>query len=336
MFGLGQGYLFKQVYSDDTLTEAWRKVRVGTPIAGVDSVTVEHFQARLFANLKTLQNDLRQRRYSPQPVKRLSISKPDGTARPLGILTVRDRIAQRAVLLVIDPLFEAGFEECSHGFRKGRSVHTALTQLSRLINLGYGWLIDFDIASCFAMINTVLLFKFIKEHLKNEELRRLIRAWLEVEAAAVERPGLRRKRETRGILQGGILSPLLANIYLDRFDKAALQRGLKLVRYADDGVVCCRSQQEAQATIKIIEKLLAKLDLAINPRKTAIQHVEKGFEYLGERFLLKHRGDGQEVVELRPVKSITPRTTVPPQRRLQAAPPTGQTYEGEDVWEPSI
>src|SRR5262252_1749727 len=120
---------------------------------------------------------------------------------------------------------------------------------------------------------------------------------------------------------GGILSPLFANIYLDRFDKAALQRGLKLVRYADDGVVCCRSQQEAQATIKIIEKLLAKLDLAINPRKTAIQHVEKGFEYLGERFLLKHRGDGQEVVELRPVKSITPRSTVPPQRRLQAAPP---------------
>src|SRR5215471_7033279 len=128
-------------------------------------------------------------------------------------------------------------------------------------------------------------------------------------------------------LQGGILSPLFANIYLDRFDKAALQRGLKLVRYADDGVVCCRSQQEAQTTLKIIEKLLAKLDLAINPRKTAIQHVEKGFEYLGERFLLKHRGHGEEVVELRPVKSVTPRSTVPLQRRLHSAPLTARLME---------
>ena len=157
-----------------------------------------------------------------------------------------------------------------------------------------------------------------------------------MEAAAVERLGLQRKRETRGILQGGILSPLFANIYLDRFDKAALSRGLKLVRYADDGVVCCRSQQEAQATLKVIEKLLAKLDLAVNPRKTAIQHIAKGFEYLGERLSLKHRGDGEEVVVLRPAKPITPTTLVPPQRRLQAAQITDQTAGNEDVWERSI
>lgn len=126
MFGMGQGNLYKQVYADDTLTEARRKVRTGTDMAEVDGVTVAHFQARLFANLKALQRDLWRRRYTPQAVKRLSIPKPDGTKRALGVLTVRDRIVQRAVLLVVEPLFDGGFEECSHGFRKERSVHTAI------------------------------------------------------------------------------------------------------------------------------------------------------------------------------------------------------------------
>jgi group II intron reverse transcriptase/maturase len=335
MFGWGQGNLYKQVYADDALTEAWRKVRLGTDLAGVDGVTIAQFQARLFANLKALQNDLYRQRYSPQPVKRLAIPKPDGTRRPLGILTVRDRIVQRAVLLVIDPLFEADFEECSHGFRKGRSVHTALTQVVRCINLGYGWIVDFDIASCFDMINTKRLFKFIKERLTNDELRRLMQAWLELEAATVERPGLRRQREARGILQGGILSPLFANIYLDRFDKAALKYGLKLVRYADDGLVCCRSQQEATATLKVIQKLLAKLDLVINLRKTVIQHVEKGFDYLGERFFIKYRGNGEEAVVVRPVKPASTQATIPPQRRLQPPPVAHQDSRDEDVWEHS-
>jgi RNA-directed DNA polymerase len=126
MFGLGQRKLYQQVYADDTLTEAWRKVRTGTELAGVDGVTVAQFQARLFTNLKTLQTDLKHQRYVTQPVKRFALPKADGTKRPIGILTVPDRIAQRAVLLVITPIFEAVFEECSHGFRKERSVATAL------------------------------------------------------------------------------------------------------------------------------------------------------------------------------------------------------------------
>lgn len=336
MFGLAQGHLYKQVYADDTLTEAWRKVRVGTDMAGVDGVTVPQFQARLFANLKSLQNDLHRRRYTAQPVKRLSIPKPDGTKRPLGILTVRDRIVQRAVLQVIEPLFEAEFEECSHGFRKGRSIHTALAQLTRLINLGYGWIVDFDIASCFEMINTTRLYKYITQSLKNDELRRLIQAWIEMEAASAERPGRRRQREIRGILQGGILSPLFANIYLDRFDKAALKRGLKLVRYADDGLVCCRSQQDAQAALKVVQKLLAKLDLAINPRKTAVQHVEKGFDYLGERLFLKYSGPGKETVMVRPIKPRPTKVTLLPPGELQAAPVSQPEHGDDDRWQPSI
>ena len=226
MLGLGHGGLYKQVYSDDTLTEAWRKVRTGTEMAGVDGVTVNLFQARLFANLKALQTELRKGRYAPQPVKRLSIPKSDGSQRPLGILTVRDRIVQRAVLIVVEPLFEAGFEACSHGYRKGRSVQTALTQLCQFINQGYGWIVDFDIAACFETINTNRLCTFVNERLKNPELRRLVRAWLDMEAATVTRAGLRRQRQTVGILQGGTLSPLFANIYLNRMFAAVNVVGL--------------------------------------------------------------------------------------------------------------
>lgn len=336
MFGLGQSNLYKQVYADDTLSEAWRRVRAGTELAGVDGVTVAQFQARLFANLKALQNDLRRQRYQPQPVKRLSIPKPDGTARPLGILTVTDRIVQRALLIVIEPIFDAQFEECSHGFRKGRSVQTALAQVSRFIHLGYGWIVDFDIASCFDNINTALLFTFIKAHIKNTELCQLIRAYLEVEATAVTRHGVRRKRETRGILQGGIVSPLFANVLLDRFDKMALKRGFKLVRYADDCVVCCRSQHEAEATLKLVQKLLAKLDLEVNPRKTIIQHVEKGLHYLGELFFMKKNGAEAEVVTVHPARETQEPTPMLPVRRLQFMRPNHDTSrDQEEVWDPS-
>ncbi len=331
MFGIGASQLYQQVYSDTTLTEAWRRVRVGTDQAGVDGVTVVQFQARLFANLKALQSLLQQRRYHPQAVKRLSIPKPDGTRRPLGILTVADRIVQRAVSLTIEPLFDAGFEACSHGFRKRRSVHTALDQVVRLINQGYGWVVDLDIAQCFDRINTVLLFTFIKEQLKDAELRRIVWACLEAETVAVERQGRWRSPEARGLLQGGILSPLFANVYLDRFDKMALKQGLKHVRYADDCLFCCRSQAEAEAALGQARTFLARLDLEINPRKTTIYHAEKGLYYLGERLLLKKRGPYEELVHV-----PRPRTPKAAPLALPAATATTAATLEDDAWEPSM
>lgn len=320
MFSLGASRFYQQVYADDTLTEAWRHVRVGTEQAGVDGVTVAQFQARLFMHLKALQTTLRQRRYQPQPVKRISIPKSDGTRRPLGILTVADRIVQRAVSLIIEPLFDADFAECSHGFRKGRSIHTALDQVVRLINHGYGWVVDLDIANCFDRINTVLLFTYIKDTLKDAELRRIIWAWLEAETVTVERQGRWRQSEARGLLQGGVLSPLFANVFLDRFDKMAMKQGLKHVRYADDCLFCCRSKAEAEATLAQARKFLARLDLEVNPRKTVIYHAEKGLYYLGERLLLKKRGPYEELVHVprdRAHKSAPlalPAPTEPPSR----------------------
>jgi len=293
MLGLSRSKLYVQLYTDDALTEAWRKVRLGTAIAGVDDVTVGDFEDRLFSNLKSLQDDLRQRRYTPQPVKRFYLTKEDGDKRPIGILTVRDRIVQRAILNVLAPVFEPHFESCSHGFRRGHSVQTAVADVTRLVQQQHAWLVDLDIAAYFEHINTARLYKAIKVRLHDRALLPLIRAILDIETVVLERPGSWQRVSARGVLQGGILSALFANIYLDRFDKQVLKQGLKLVRYGDDIIVCCRSKAEAEEALKRVTKLLNRLDLEINPRKTMIVHAEKGFHYLGERLRLKTNKDGE-------------------------------------------
>jgi len=293
MLGLSRSTLYTQLYTDDALTEAWRKVRLGTTVAGVDDVAVADFEDRLFSNLKSLQDDLRQRRYTPQPVKRFYLTKDDGDKRPIGILTVRDRIVQRAILNVLAPIFDPYFEACSHGFRRGHSVQTAVADVTRLVQQEHVWLVDLDIAAYFEHINTARLYKAIKTRLRDRALLQLIRAILDVETVVLERPGAWQRVSARGVLQGGILSALFANIYLDRFDKLALKQGLKLVRYGDDIIVCCRSKAEAEEALKRVTKLLAKLDLQVNPRKTMIVHAEKGFHYLGERLWLKTNKDGE-------------------------------------------
>jgi len=306
MFPLGGGKLYRQLYSDKNLTEAWRKVRVNSDAPGVDGMTVQQFGARLFLNLKALQRDLEKQRYYPQPIKRIYISKSDGTRRPLGILTVRDRIVQRALLQVIEPVFEDRFEECSYGFRKGRSVQMAIDQVARLANQGHRWVADLDIASFFENINTKRLYGFIKAKIRERELRRIISAYLELEIVKVEKGGALRKEESRGVLQGGILSPLFANIYMDRFDKLALKQSLKLVRYADDILILCRSKPEAEKALKTARKILKKLGLELNPKKTQIGHLEKQMRFLGENLFLKKFGQRGKLVAAghrRPLKA---------------------------------
>lgn len=297
MFPFG-GRLYRQVYTDENLTEAWHKVRSNSDAAGVDGITVTQFQRHLFSHLKALQRDLQRRRYRPQPVKRTYIPKPDGSKRPLGILTVRDRIVQRAVLNVIEPLFDPDFEEASYAFRPGRSAEMALEQVTRLVKQGYGWVVDLDIKDFFESINLKKLYSFIARKVRDRELRRIIRWWLEVETVSIGRNGLLKREESRGLLQGGILSPLFANIYLDRFDKQARKKGLRCVRYADDILILCRSKRQAQKSLKIAHKLLAGLDLELNPRKTQIFHVEQGIRFLGETLLLKEGDNGEHLMRI--------------------------------------
>ena len=293
--------LYTRVHSDEILTEAWRKVRANSQVAGVDGLTVPQFESRLFMKLKEVQRELETRRYTPQAVKRLSLPKPDGRRRAVGILTVRDRIVQRAALEVIQPLFEVDFEESSYGFRPGRSLEGALEQVGRWIEQGYPWALDLDIDSFFDRIPVDRLYRRIRAKLHDRELLRLIRTWLELSALSSERRGwgFRRRERRRGVLQGSALSPLWANIYLDQFDKRARRAKMKTVRYADDILILTASQQEAKAALKWADRLLGALGLALNPHKTSLAHAEKGFDFLGQRVQLRPSDDSSEPDRMR-------------------------------------
>jgi group II intron reverse transcriptase/maturase len=287
----GQRRLYSQVYTDDNLTETWHKVRKNSDAPGIDGVTIPLFERRLFSNLKALQQELKKRRYHPQPVKQISIPKANGQLRSLGILTVRDRVVQRAVLQVIEPLFEPHFSDCSFAFRPDRSVQMAVQQVANLRQQGNGWAVDLDIQAYFDHINLEKLLALVQEKLKDKHLLRMIREWLYINTIRVFHNGSRQEeRRTRGIVQGATISPLLANIYLDQFDKEALKRGLQIIRYADDILILCQTSAEAKQALNSAREILTQLDLTINPQKTQIVPVDRGLRFLGEelRHWLEH------------------------------------------------
>lgn len=282
MFDLGQRSLYAKIHSDENLTEAWHHVRQGSDAAGVDGVSVVQFQRRLFSHLKEIQSQLQQSCYEPDLVKRFTLPKPNGKRRQLGLLTVRDRVAQAAVLRVIEPLFEARFEPFSYAYRPSRNPQMAIDHVRRLASSGRPWIVDVDVESCFDRIPLDCLFKVLCRRIKNRKLRRLLHRWLELQALNSKPSEHFRKPRHLGLLQGGLLSPLLSNIYLDQFDKAATQRGLKVVRYADDIVVLCVNRRYAKSALKTAQKLLEQLGLPLNPQKTQIRQIDHAFSYLGE------------------------------------------------------
>lgn len=314
--------LYQRVYSDENLTEAWHKVKSNSDAAGIDGVTVPQFQRYLFSNLKALQRDLQKGAYRPQPVKYIYMPKSDGSKRPLGILTVRDRIAQRAVLNIIEPLFEADFENSSYGFRPGRSVQMALDHLGFLVNQGYLWAVKLDIHQCFESINLVKLQKLIKRKIKDRRLRKLIHGWLVTEHM---QPSERRtvgKAKLTGLLQGSPLSPLLANIYLDQFDKMARRKNLYTIRYADDIIILCPTHKAAKKALKKASKIIASIDLSLNLHKTRLLHVEEGLSFLGAALKFQTDEDGDS----RWIPSF-PES----EEELESSEPGGKAVEPDDL-----
>ena len=276
------GRLYVQVYSDENLTEAWHQVRTrGTESAGADGVSLAQFQRYLFLELRKLQMEPKNGAYRPLPVKLITIKKPGGGHRPIGILAIRDRVAQRAVLNVITPLFEAGFEPVSFGFRLGRSREMALEHVASLVNQGYQWTAHFDIERCFENIPLAKLRRLLARKLKDRRILRLINAWLEMDSVRSTGRGSISGGHLSGLTQGSPLSPLLANAYLDQFDKACRRKGIQVTRYADDVLLLGRSQHEVQADFKAALKMLKRLQLKVNPAKTRFLHVEEGIEFLG-------------------------------------------------------
>jgi RNA-directed DNA polymerase len=275
--------LFDKVYRSDVLDRAWEQVRRNRGAAGIDQTTLADVERYGVARLlDELAADLREQRYRPLPARRVFIPKPGSSERrPLSIPTVRDRIVQAALRIVLEPIFEADMADCSFGFRPRRSAHDALQVLIDESWKGRRWGVETDIANCFEAIPHSGLVQAIEERVCDRAVLALLRGMLR--AGVMEAGSLR--RGVAGTPQGGVVSPLLANIYLHRLDRAwsSGQHGV-LVRFADDVVVMCRGRGQAEAALERLTALLAELGLEPKAVKTRVVHLTEGgegFDFLG-------------------------------------------------------
>lgn len=275
--------LYDKVYRPEVLKAAWQRVKRNKGAAGIDRVSIERFDAQAGNYLDELHHTLKMGQYRPQPVKRLEIPKGGGKTRPLGIPTVKDRVVQAALKSVIEPIFERHFLDTSYGFRPGRGCKDALRDVNQGLKEGYCWVVDADIQGYFDNIVHEKLMERIEATISDGAVLRLIRQFLEQDILAEAR----RWTPVKGTPQGAVLSPLLANIYLHTLDEKLAEEGYRLVRYADDFVILCQSQEEAERALGSVRGWMAKNELSLHPDKTHIGDCRKagqGFEFLGYRF----------------------------------------------------
>jgi len=285
--------LIERVADEDNLREAFSRVRARKGAPGIDGRSIAAYQADLDRNLSELSRLLSQGRYQPPPVRRVYIPKPSGGERPLGIPTVADRVAQQAVLQVIYPLFEGTFRDCSYAFRVGRSPHDAVRKVEEYLS-GNHWVVDADISDFFGSVDHSILLYDVSRVIKDRKVFLLIKRWLK---SGVMEEGEIRYAMT-GTPQGGVISPLLANVYLTRLDKVMEENGLKMVRYADDFVIFCRRRWQARFILELVEKVMVKLRLELHPEKTKVVNGHRdGFTFLGYRFIRGYKSPRPESVD---------------------------------------
>lgn len=286
--------LYDKIYRADILKFAYNLVRANQGSAGIDGVTFEAIEENegIPAFIAELEEALRNKTYKPDPVKRVMIPKSDGSQRPLGIPTIRDRVAQMAVKLVIEPIFEADFCETSYGFRPKKSAHDAVDDVAYAMNTGYTEVIDADLSKYFDTIPHANLMKVLAERICDGEILRLIQMWLKAPIMEQDKDGTKRnigggKGTSKGTPQGGVISPLLSNLYLHILDRIwernNLQErlGARIVRYADDIVILCRRGKSDKA-MAVLRQILERLELTMNEAKTKIVNAHKGkFDFLG-------------------------------------------------------
>ncbi len=280
--------LYDKMTRWDVLVAAWQQVRANKGQGGVDGETLEKIEKEIgvIPFLKALQYKLQNGEYRPKPVRRVEIPKPDGSKRPLGIPVIRDRVVQAACRKVVEPVFEADFLECSFGFRPKRGARQAHGEIKKLINHGYRFVVDGDIRKYFDSIDHDKLMVLVCQRISDRNVLKLIWGWLK---AGVLVDG-RLEPAIQGTPQGGVISPLLSNVYLHVLDKVWNKRHGKLgrlVRYADDFVVLCTSQSHAEESLGILKDLMKRLGLELHPEKTQLVEMwsgKVGFDFLGFHF----------------------------------------------------
>jgi group II intron reverse transcriptase/maturase len=311
----GASNLIDRSLSIENLTAAWEAVRKNGGAAGADRITIRRWQRDWEARLVELGAEVRARQYRPIPLRRFRIPKADGNFRDFGIPAVTDRVLQRAVLQVVDDILDPHFVPTSFGYRTGRGVRDAVACVARMYKRGLTVVIDADIDECFASIDHDLLRRFWARTVPDPTLMWLVDLWL----AGMSRPG----KPACGLSLGGVLSPLLANLYLHRMDVALYRAGWKsLVRYADDFCIFCPSVEDAQLALEATCAALARLKMRLEPQKTRITSFDEGFDYLGVHF------EGSEYSYQ--TAGMTIRVKAP---RVQM--PIGWVPEGYEAWERS-
>ena len=261
------------------LSAAFQSVKANNGCAGVDGVTIGQFEHDLNANLFALGEELRRGTYFPLPLMKIQVAKKNGEPRALCIPAVRDRVAQKAVLDLLEPVVEKEFETCSFAYRKGRSVRQAVYKIKEYYDNGYRYVVDADIDAFFDTVDHGLLTEKFRRVVADATIRTLIDLWIKAEVW----DGTALSVIEKGIPQGSAISPMLANLFLDELDEEMLQKGLKFIRYSDDFVILCKTPEAAVQALELTEQVLDGLLLSLDEKE--IVSFDKGFKFLGVVFL---------------------------------------------------
>lgn len=301
--------LYGRMLSKSALLAGYQRVKRAKGAAGIDGQSLSEFEAHLDTELDNLLRELKAKQYQPQPVKRVSIPKEGGGQRLLGIPTVRDRVVQQTLRTIVEPIFDPDFHPSSYGYRKGRSAHQAISKASLFIRrYRREWVVDMDLSKCFDTLDHDLIIDCFRARITDGSVLKLLRQFLESGVMI----GTDYQSTTLGSPQGGVISPLIANVYLDRFDQFMKSRGHRIVRYADDILILCGSKAAAANAQQVGTRYLEQdLKLTVNVTKTYLTHSRDGVKFLGVEIYTRYtRIQDKKVRALRAkVKHITRRNT---------------------------